>query len=97
MKNHGETSRRQFTKAIVTAAIAVPVLSSVTNCNQRPEQRTEPKTTPDDGPKITSCFGVSAGSGTITEHIPPIGIDGGSGSLIIETHNKLSRRPGPTR
>jgi hypothetical protein len=96
-RENTDTSRRNFTKAIVTAAVAAPVVASLTNCGKPKEQKTEMTSAPSDGPKINGCFGAGLpGTGVFTEHIPPMGIDGGNGSLIIETHNKLQLRAGTT-
>lgn len=38
------------------------------------------------GPEMKEC----CPAGTFEEHIPPMGIDGGGGSLIVESRNKLT-------
>src|SRR5690242_16527460 len=89
-----KTSRRQFTKAIVTAAVAAPVITSIASCAKPSEPTPSTAAKSDEGPKASACFGVKPGTGIPAEHIPPMGIDGGNGSIIVETHNKLVKKPG---
>lgn len=73
-----QTSRRQFTKAMVTAAVAAPIVASVASCR---------KTTPPRPPGVVrdECF---PSDGTVLDHIPPMGFDGG-GSMTVETRNEV--------
>jgi hypothetical protein len=81
------TSRRDFTKAIVTAAVAVPVVASLTGCQKQTTTREALATpTPASGATRQECF--PSGGGT-EEHIPPIGLDGGGGSMIVDTRNRM--------
>ena len=89
-----DSSRRNFTKAMVTAAVAAPVFASMIGCAKPNEQKTAAVAKSDGGPKRTPCFGEGPETGITAEHIPPIGVDGGNGSIIIETHNILALRPG---
>jgi hypothetical protein len=93
MKNDNDssekTSRRQFTKAVVTAAVAAPIAASIA-CSRgsvnQPVQNVSPGGSPTaalTGPTIRSC---DAGVG-FEDHIPPMGISGGS--LRIELQNKF--------
>jgi hypothetical protein len=68
-------------------------LAGCTKPNDAPPV-TQPTPSAGEGPKASACFGVKAGVGIPADHIPPMGIDGGNGSIIIETHNKLLKRPG---
>lgn len=96
-----KTSRRQFTKAVITAAITVPAIVTVANCsgtqqsnNTQPPSNTPPtnKAARTGGPQKMECFETK---GTVEEHIPPMGFDGGGGSLLLESANALSDRTTP--
>lgn len=103
MKNDNDssekTSRRQFTKAIVTAAVAVPIAATVACKSDAP-------TSVSTGPAKTdlTCPVTSQTVNGITEstwdfpvhaeeHIPPMGFDGG-GSLIVDSKNELKLKMG---
>ncbi len=90
----GKTSRRQFTKAVVTAAVSVPIAATLackTN-DATPADRAKATATPE------PCGLIAAdGNGykKITwerlppeDHIPPMGFEGG-GSLIVDSKNIL--------
>jgi hypothetical protein len=82
------TSRRQFTKAVVTAAVAVPVVASL-SCKSEPSppvQQAQPVA--QTGPAQEACF---PSGGNTEEHIPPMGFDGGGGSLLIETTGEIAK------
>jgi hypothetical protein len=86
--SHEQTSRRQFTKAIVTAAVAAPIVASMASCKGSESQNNSatPSATPTPtGPVIIPCAAGAHGE----DHIPPMGIDGG-GSLRLELSNKLT-------
>jgi hypothetical protein len=106
MKNESKsletTSRRQFTRVMVTAAVAAPIASMV-GCKTEPASPTNTATgTPTGSPTGSStvvcpCKPVEKDgyteislSGIIhpDEHIPPMGIRGGS-SLVVDSRNKL--------
>jgi hypothetical protein len=87
-KDPATTSRRDFTKAVITAAIAAPVASIASSTLGQRRKKTA-----DDCP-----VRVIEGSGyteitliqetEVEEHIPPMGIEGG-GSLTIDSRNQL--------
>jgi hypothetical protein len=52
------TSRRQFTKAIVTAAVAAPIAASMAGCAKGPGE-TPPASTPSPGPSAVSTAGTA--------------------------------------
>ena len=82
------TSRRNFTKAILTAAVAAPMAASLVGCQkQASEMNRAAATATPGGPSIIPC-GSGVGS---EEHIPPMELDG-SGSLRLELSNKLATR-----
>lgn len=94
MKKHDrdntDTSRRNFTKAMVTAAVAAPVVASITSCKSNsPQSATTSVRTA--GPCRLEVFPSAGG---IEEHIPPMEFDGGNGSLLIESRNRLVRMAG---
>jgi hypothetical protein len=97
-------SRRQFTRTILTAAVAAPILASIAGC----KGTTEP--TPPGGASPSGTTGASTTGlctpvektgyteidfpqGILEEHIPPMLI-GGGGSLIIDSKNKLKEEAG---
>lgn len=85
-----QTSRRQFTKAIVTAAVAAPVVATIA-CRREPSPPDPPKSeprAPEGAIKEECCKTVGGG---VLDHIPPMGFDGGGGSLLIETTTKLRK------
>jgi hypothetical protein len=98
-----ETSRRQFTRAMVTAAVAAPIVGSMVGCQR--ESPTQANTTANtSGPPTGSspslhcpCTpNVKTGYTEISlgalihpeEHIPPMEI-GGGGSVVVDSQNKL--------
>jgi len=90
-----QTSRRQFTKAMVTAAVAAPIVASVA-CNKADDANTASRASAT--PTSDDCdlkFGSGTGFKKATwerlppeDHIPPMGIEGG-GSVIIDSKNIL--------
>ena len=97
------TSRRQFTKAIVTAAVAAPIVASVA-CKTEPSAQPNPVGQNSSSPAARAGSEVTVGmreecfpsGGGLLEHIPPMGVDGGGGSLLIETTAKLKKGAGST-
>lgn len=98
------TSRRQFTRAMVTAAVVAPIAASVA-CNKADNANTANRAGAT--PTSDDCdlkFGSGDGFKKATwerlppeDHIPPMGIDGG-GSVIIDSKNILRESgsgPGP--
>jgi len=89
------TSRRQFTRTLVTAAVAAPIAASMAGCKNEPSGPTEGAKVRRDEPCLAKTT-VGNGYTEITcdapvspeEHIPPMGIDGG-GSLIIDSRHKF--------
>ena len=84
------TSRRDFAKAVVTAAVAVPIAASLVGDSTAVGQsKTRAKR-----PAVTGATPTTIELGECPEqvvwnrgdHIPPMGIDGG-GELRIESHN----------
>jgi hypothetical protein len=92
-ENPDITSRRQFTKIVTGAMIAVPTLVSL-SCTSKQQQQQQPcppvgqNPRPKD-PTIDNCF--STGGGGTEEHIPPMGITDGS-SLLVETTGELEKK-----
>jgi hypothetical protein len=93
-----KTSRRAFTRDVVTALATAPIAASMLSCTNRANQSGLPPNgptpctsptptvspTPPTGPTKASCdFGLGA-----EDHIPPMELDGG-GSLRIESRQRL--------
>lgn len=91
--SHEQTSRRNFTKAIVTAAVAAPIVATVA-CSKATETNSTSRANAT--PTSDECelrFDNGNGFKKISwerqppeDHIPPMGIEGG-GSLIIDSKN----------
>ena len=81
------TSRRQFTKAIVTAAVAAPVAASLAGCEKGPGG-TPPASTPSPGPSAVSSAGTAASTTECCTITPQAGITEISfaAALGIEDH-----------
>src|SRR5687767_744544 len=100
MKKEGDfsgiTSRRQFTRTIVAAAVATPIVASMackTSDSDTAANRSKAAATPTPGDpcelKVVSGNGYTETTWQRLppeDHIPPMGIDGG-GSLIIDSKN----------
>jgi hypothetical protein len=81
------TSRRQFTKAIVTAAVAAPIAASVAGCAKGPGE-TPAASTPSPGPSAPSSAGATPSTSECCTVTPKPGITEISfgGALGIEDH-----------
>lgn len=81
------TSRRQFTKAIVTAAVAVPVAASMAGCKREPGE-TPATSTPSPGPSAVATVGTAPPPTECCIVTPLAGITEISfaGALGIEDH-----------
>jgi hypothetical protein len=87
------TSRRAFTKTLVTAAAVTPVVASLscktTNTTTSTKANATPR--PDCDLKVVDGNGFTQTTWEIIpphDHIPPMGIDGG-GSIITDSKNRL--------
>jgi len=86
-----DTSRRNFTKAIVAAAVATPIAASLVGCQKKSTNSNLAAPSPvPGGPSIVACDSATTG---IEEHIPPMELDG-SGSLRLELSNMLRTTSG---
>lgn len=97
-KSTETTSRRQFTKTIVTAAVAAPIVATVAcKRGEEPKQTTNVAKTEKCPVKVVEKTGYVESIWDFPihgeDHIPPMDIEGG-GSLIIDSKNKLEKKSG---
>src|SRR5882724_7325962 len=81
------TSRRQFAKGMIAAAVAAPIAASIMSCQNKSTNANLSAAPTTDGPSMVACRGDL----TTEEHIPPMELDG-SGSLRVELSNKIETR-----
>jgi len=74
-----KTSRRRFTKTVASALVAMPVISSLSSCAQKPPTPGQPPATPSPQPSGTPGVEFERGIN------PPVIIDGGSLSISLDT------------
>src|SRR5688572_10446926 len=94
-----KTSRRQFTRAVVTAAVATPIAASMLACagGKKTAESTPKQDCPDcpvEVKEVDEYLQIDyAPAINIEDHIPPMGL-GGGGSLTIDSKNKLTEKGG---
>lgn len=103
MKNDNDssekTSRRQFTKAALTAAVATPIAASMLACDggKKTAESSPAKNSSECPVEVKEEDGYLQidydAEITPEDHIPPMGFDGG-GSLTIDSKNKLTEKGG---